>query len=529
MNPFALAANIVFPFLLYAETHYRIPGIPSRLFKREPEILIDVPHRVQEGRAVPVLLIIKDSDRFPVLLEKLHIFIDGREFVFNENQKIQQKFWHKIYYIQPGNNLSGEISVNAKIELVINQRHCLVHNDNFHTAGHKPFQVALDDQPLPGSEFCSWADMHCHSCYTNDQMEFGPPLTGIKAMSDAIGLRAAAVTDHSYDLDDLPDNYLINDPQTAKWYALLQEVERLNRAPGPVLIPGEELSVGNCKERNVHLLILNDPDFYHGTGDSGEKWLKTKPQTFIPYLLAHLSPQAAAFAAHPKALPPWPQRWLLGRDQWHDQDCAQPGLHGLQIWNGEGAAGFEQGLASWIRQLLDGRSLTIIGGNDSHGDFNRVRHIKIPFWSILESTHHVFGCVRTGLLTRTATTTNQFVQALRKGHCIISNGPFAQLVIAGKSSGETVQEKNPPLLLRASSTPNFGFLQHMDIYIGDQQKKQEVKRTIAAPPACLHFERNINDLSLPQQGYVRLQVFTEKDGRSYQCLTNPVYLSLKTI
>ncbi|MCB0292329.1 MAG: hypothetical protein KDH97_18890, partial [Calditrichaeota bacterium] len=29
----------------YAEIHYRLPGIPSRLFKKEPEIIFDLPFR----------------------------------------------------------------------------------------------------------------------------------------------------------------------------------------------------------------------------------------------------------------------------------------------------------------------------------------------------------------------------------------------------------------------------------------------------------------------------------------------------
>jgi hypothetical protein len=530
MSLFDLLSTTCVPFILYAETHYRIPGIYNRLFRPEPEIVIDVPHRLQGNGALPILLIIKDSHRFPVTLARLRIFIDQQEYIFVENLTIQKPFWHKIYTLQPEKSFAQVITVHATVELLVNRRPLVVHNDNFFSAGHQPFRVERDPLPLPGSEHCCWSDLHCHSCYTNDQMEFGPPLDAIKNMAEAIGLQAVAVTDHSYDLDDLPNDYLVNDPQLSKWQALQDEVQSLNKESGPVLIHGEEVSVGNGRRQNVHMLILNDPVFYPGMGDSGEKWLQTEPHISIPRLLSDLSPHAVAFAAHPKARPPWPQRLLLGRDQWYDQDCEQKGLHGLQIWNGEEAAGFEEGLACWTRQLLNGQRLTIIGGNDSHGDFNRVRHIKIPFWTILESYHHLFGRVRTGILTPTSPSSHsELLQALSQGRCIISNGPFAQMTLAGKGIGETVTEKCSTLFIQAISTPAFGFLVRVDVYVGDLKKKQEDKRTFAAPPACLLFQQNIYELSLPDQGYIRLQAFSDKNGRRYQCLTNPVYLSTRTV
>ena len=98
-------------------------------------------------------------------------------------------------------------------------------------------------------------------------------------------------------------------------------------------------------------------------------------------MLRRLSPQAAAFAAHPEAQPPWPQRLVLGRAKWSREDYTTPGLHGLQIWNGEGASGWKDGLPTWVQQLLAGRRLAIIGGNDSHGDFMGAPTRRWTRWS----------------------------------------------------------------------------------------------------------------------------------------------------
>ena len=43
---------IVFP-LLYAETHYRFKYFFSFLKKNEPEILADIPHRLEPNAALP--------------------------------------------------------------------------------------------------------------------------------------------------------------------------------------------------------------------------------------------------------------------------------------------------------------------------------------------------------------------------------------------------------------------------------------------------------------------------------------------
>jgi len=269
--------------------------------------------------------------------------------------------------------------------------------------------------------------------------------------------------------------------------------------------------------------------FYPGSGDSGENWPQIRPQEQAAQVLRRLSPQAVAFAAHPEAQPPWPQRLVLGRARWSTEDYAVPGLHGLQIWNGEAASGWRAGLPAWVQQLLAGRRLAIIGGNDSHGDFNRVRHIRVPFWSILESTHHVFGAVRTGLYGPPPQSIGRMVSALQTGRCLVSNGPFAQLWVDGRSSGETVLGSGGAVKIVASSSAHFGFLNRVELIIGDCQKKQYVLRLLAVPPACHHFEIELTDQVLPDRGYVRLQVMSDIGGRRCRCLTNPVYLDVKTV
>ncbi|MBN2089185.1 hypothetical protein JW964_06215, partial [candidate division KSB1 bacterium] len=63
-----LPFNFSFMPILYAETHYSFKCIYSRLKKNEPEIILDVPFRIEPDQAIPILLLCKDADVFPVFL-----------------------------------------------------------------------------------------------------------------------------------------------------------------------------------------------------------------------------------------------------------------------------------------------------------------------------------------------------------------------------------------------------------------------------------------------------------------------------
>jgi len=70
--------------LLYTEMHYRWRPLPSRYFRKEPEILADAPRRVEPGRPLPLLLLVKDAHRYPITLERVTIEVEtgqGRQAV----------------------------------------------------------------------------------------------------------------------------------------------------------------------------------------------------------------------------------------------------------------------------------------------------------------------------------------------------------------------------------------------------------------------------------------------------------------
>ena len=59
----------------YAEVHYRPWFVPSLIYMKQPEIVFDAPSRVETGNPIPVFVIIKDADRFPIQINAIVIHV----------------------------------------------------------------------------------------------------------------------------------------------------------------------------------------------------------------------------------------------------------------------------------------------------------------------------------------------------------------------------------------------------------------------------------------------------------------------
>jgi hypothetical protein len=525
------------PFLLYAEIHYSFKGIYSRLKKREPEILADVPFRIEPNHAIPVLIFIKDAQHYPILLKRVTLqliqeqqCLRSQEFHFG--CPVQEKFWHQILEFEPEPDISGPVKVNVIIEIEINGQTKRYFNDNYRLSSHLPFDVYLAREPLPTLGGVVWGDLHYHSNYTEDQVEFGAPLPATAHLAEALGLKFFAATDHSYDLDDYQSNVLKNDPDLKKWRQFRQEVQDWNRRnPSVVILPGEEVSCANHRNQNVHFLILNQSDFIPGKGDGAERWFQTQPDLSISSILKNLGPDALAFASHPEVVPPLLQKILIRRGKWELPDYQHPRLNGLQIWNGKDDRFFERSLQRWQELLLAGHRLLIVAGNDAHGNFNRFRQIGFPFWTFREQHFEIFGYARTGVIITTSFSPSAILQNLRKGAVVISNGPLVMLnardALGSTWLGPGAEVHHAPLSLRvtAASTAEFGDLQAVKIIAGDLlTKKESVLHSCHEFTTTQKCDFTAEFSALPEQGYLRSEVTTRKDHRIYRAYTNPIWI-----
>lgn len=527
--PVALLTAVGLIVFSYFEMHYRFRYLPfSRYFKREPEILADAPHRLEPGRKLPLTILIKDAHRFPITLHKIGFtLIDDRDQQCNGEKNYSQVLssaWFEDIVEINTDDLSGQIRITVDFLYEIDGRVKTARNHNVSSSPAFPLVTRLADDPIPGSDDYFWGDLHYHSAYTEDFVEYGAPLKATKATAEALGLDFVAISDHSYDLDNENGSWKDNDPDLKKWFKSRREIAEINTYPGPLLLPAEEVTVRNTKGKNVHFLIYNHPDFIPGSGDSAEQWLHTKSEYSVTEVLNILDKNALAIAAHPFMSPPFLQTLVLNRVRWESADLQLPGLTGLQVINGYLTPDM---IDSWVKILLAGKRCFIYAGNDAHGNFNHFHQIKIPMLSTHQHRNQILGQWRTGVLRNGKLTLEKLITRLRRGNCIVTNGPAVTQTARRADheflTGDNLSAKEFELTLECHSSPEFGALNQIKIYhgiIGTESEKIIYTKTWTEE---LYLDKLIlTNQPEPKSGYIRTEL-TTATGRI--CLTNPVWVN----
>ncbi len=528
----------IIPFLLYAETHYKFKGIYSRLFKRQPEIIADAPFRIEPGQAIPILLLIKDAHWFPIEILEVAIEIKqaGRSIQrlsFPLNLLIDSdRYWYRIFHVERPNDITGLVEIDVQIILRRNGRVEAFHNDNYRISSHVPLAVFLSDQAWPRFDHWYFGDFHYHSNYTEDQVEFGAPLAATMAMARASGLNFFAVTDHSYDLDDEEGFWVRNDPGLNKWHKFRAEIDALNNhGEEIILLPGEEVSAGNGRQRNVHLLVIDHPEFIPGQGDSAERWFQTQPDLSLQAILNRLDGQALAIAGHPEMPTPFLQWLLIRRGDWQFADLLHPRLDGFQIWNGEFDRSFRHGSSRWVKLLLAGKRLSLIAGNDAHGNFNRFRQIGFPFFTFREGNYQRFGVMRTGVWIEGNASIPGIIQAVKAHRTLVTSGPIVEMTMENAANetaviGSELHGQALMLRVRAKSTPEFGQLKSLKIYRGDLDLKTEkLAFQFQNFMQCHSFQWEQRIIEPGNSSYLRAELVTATEtGFENRCLTSPIWI-----
>ncbi len=522
------------PIFLYAETHYKFPWFISYLRKAEPEIIADAPHRLEPNTPLPILVIIKDAHLFPVKLISIHLIINKNEreivkrILLDNIVSIDQKIWWQVFDVEI-ENISGAVKFDVIFTIIQNGKEKIFYNDNYRTSSHKSLNVYIAEERLPIFSNLCFGECHSHSIYTEDQVEFGAPLEPTIKLSKGLGLNFFCTTDHSYDLDDSIENYLINDPKLPKWQLFQNEVDALNRKNNDfAIVRGEEVSCRNSKDKNVHLLLLGNRNYFYGSGDSAERWFKTYSENSITNILDKKENASLAFAAHPKEPVSFLQRILLKRNLWNGNDITTKNITGVQFANGKLSKGFWQGRQQWIDALLLGHRLFLLAGNDAHGNFNRFRQIGIPFFKIKETHMQLFGKMRTGVFTESISE-EIVLKAISSGAIIISDGPVINIKTTSDevitSIGKTYNTKEYNFSVEVISSKEFGTVEFCKIFIGRIGNKEDIfllKEYKNSYSAQFNFNLNFD-----YNYYIRAEVWTSKknsfDNVSHFCFTNPIW------
>jgi len=527
------------PLLLYAETHYRFRFFFSYLKKNEPEILADAPHRLEPGTPLPLLILAKDAHRYPCALQNVRIEIrQGSKREIRNNalegpQPLAQPLWWRIVPLDV-TSWSGWIELTVLLTIERQGKAKTYSSDNHRTSSGRPLRVFVSENPLPRFANLYLGDAHTHSSYTDDQVEFGSPMKAALGLCRSMGLSFFCVTDHSYDLDDHAHSYLVNHPELPKWKAFQEEVNELNEGhDGFAVVRGEEASCRNGVGKNVHLLLYGTRQFFAGSGDGAERWLRTRSEHSIAEIIQQKGMNVAAYAAHAHEHVPYLQRLLLGRDTWSDQDLQTEGLQGIQFLNGKIDDGFRSGKEAWVRALLRGKRLFAVAGNDAHGNFNRFRQIGIPFLGMRETDEQIFGKMRSGVFLQGPLTEASVVEALRDGNAIVSDGPVvhARLVTSDGTItplGGTARSSEAQLRFTALSSQDYGEITSLRVLLGEIRSSEE--KTVVSFNDRMGFEVQ-KQVSIRPRGacYVRIEAETSRqnllDQQAHWCFTNPIWVS----
>lgn len=498
----------------YAEIHYHLKKLFPLYYKKFPEIIADIPTRaIIKENTFPLLIIIKDSHLFPVYLKKICVIFQNQslnsKIEVELKRNIESPYFSKVIHIPVDETISGNVTIDVEIHVKNNGKTHVFINDNYDLS-YKPFKCFVSRDPLPYPQDWFSGDVHYHSNYTDDQVEFGADIPATIEMAKALGLDWFFVTDHSYDLDDSLTDFTKNDSDFPKWKKLQKEIIDLEDKDVKV-IAGEEVSIGNHKENNVHLLAVNHLQFIEGKGDGAENWFHNKPTTFIKDIAPLHSSKNLFIAAHPWENVPFLQKLTLRRDNWHLADFDEGNISYIQIVNGESRSSLRKSIRKWSEILLSNRKIFIVAGNDAHGNFNIMRQIKIPFIRLFSVRKQTFGLYHTVYKHHE----NDPIAGLKKGVVIVSNGPFLDFSLKNRteefSIGSKVKKGSYKLSIKTATSIEFGDITSVKLFLGDLKKGSEE----------IHINPEAGfELELDGTGYIRMELETELGGI---VVTNPIW------
>lgn len=410
----------------------------------------------------------------------------------------------------------GKYLVQAKFTYECGGKKYIAYNHNYVGLPVTPFILNRTNIPLPRPEEFLLGDMHLHSLYTSDHIEYGAPVEAISRSCKGYGFDFAVVTDHTYDMDDMPDDYLHNDPELRKWKQFHKDVETVNADNSGKyahIIPGQEITVRSRKGENVHMLLVGDGRLFPGTGDSAEKWFRTRSEHSIEEVLSSKQAGSLAGAAHPGVKVPFLEKCFFNRGRWNIDDI-HPGIKALQIANGGDDSELRDSLHFWAQCLKAGKRVSVWGGSDAHGNFNYYRQVGLPMWHLAENDRHVLGRNFTGVYAPCGIDSLQ--KGLAEGNTYISNGPGVKITVNGIFPGGSVEAGMKDVRVEAISSVEFGRMDSVEIiHLREEELVRKEFKSEKNYDLKSHFK-----LDLPE-GFIVCRMKTEKGGF---CYSSPIHI-----
>lgn len=477
----------------YAETHYKFKLPWSPLHRPLPEMVVDAPWAALPGQTVPLVLAVHDAHRFPVRLREASVVVRAGGQLHKERREFDLPLDRPFHWIDlpwPGPEIPGQnlVDVSFAVEDAKGRRRDFLN----HSLPFLP-PLCLDilrlSEPFPFPDGWISGDLHCHTTWSEDPVEWGGDPVVMNHAAACMGMGFWASTDHSYDFAwEHPDWLRPTDP-AAKFTRYRQAIEAASES-GPIILPSEEVSCGNRDGRNVHLIVVDHPDYLPGQGDGGRRWLDNKPDLSIAQVLERIRASGApAIAAHPRPGIGLVQRLVFRRGDYDHPDL-QPGIQGLQFWNGGRGDDFRQGRALWIQDLLRGARRRPVAGNDAHGDLNRATQVATPLFTLRQTRSHRFGHARTWLHLDEFPSRAAVRRALASDSpTTLSSGPWLDLRLPGTARSAR-RAQGSSIELRARSLEEFGPVAVLRVY-GHRRGETRETRLLDLEPRTLEVEETL--------------------------------------
>jgi len=201
---------------------------------------------------------------------------------------ITQDYWYFTLNI-PKEKLT---SYNDIIDIEVN------YSLNFESDQQQYFRVFRYNEGLPKINRWYRGDMHYHTYFSQNDVEFGLPVEAAKEAAAKIGLDWITVTDHSSDYDNYGSGMQNN------WDRLGTTVQNLNNADSSfMLFRAMEASIKNSEDDVVHALLypsVSDPFCYNFFLDGGGD-ISSTSNTIVQTLTNLTAYNGFCYAAHPFA------------------------------------------------------------------------------------------------------------------------------------------------------------------------------------------------------------------------------------
>jgi hypothetical protein len=498
----------------YAETHYKFRLPWSPLFRRLPEMIVDAPWCAVPGQDPPLFLAVHDAHRFPVTLREVRVVVRAGGEMHLERRNLDLRLDQPFHWLDlpwpgpvvPGQNL---VDVLFEVEDSKGHRHKFL-NHSLPRLAPTSLDVLRLESAFPFPAGWTSGDLHCHTTWSEDPVEWGGDPATMNRAAKCMGMGFWAATDHSYDFAWKQPDYMVPTDPVAKFARFRASLPQ-DLPDEPVVLPAEEVSCGNRDGRNVHLIVIDHPEYLPGQGDGGRRWLDNRPDLSISQVLDRIRQSGApAIAAHPRPGIGLAERVIFRRGD-YDLSDLRDGLSGLQFWNGGNGNDFRNGKALWVADLLRGNRRQPIAGNDAHGDLNRATQVDLPLVSLRQTKSHRFGKARTWLHLDTQPNRANLRTALGgSAPTTLSDGPWLGLRIPG---ARDPQRRSPDgnIRLEARSLSEFGNLDKIRLFAHKRGDSSETL-LLDSTSDSLEFEHTA---SMPGGlCYLRAELTTTKGFRA---------------